>query len=260
MNGSKSNKQYIIALDLDDTLLNSKGEVSETTLKTIQEFKEKGFIIVISSTRGFSTCTKVADLILPHYICCQAGNMIIDNNKEIIYKNPFTKEDSLNLIETFKDISNSIVIDSDFGLYGIAADKFISRWGLHYCELSTLVNRNAYKFCIGFDNTDTQQKIEEYCNSKHYVCRKMIDDNYMFITPANSNKYYALEHLMKKLNISPKNLIVFGDDSSDKLSIEKAGFGVAMQNSKPDILASAKYTTLSNDEDGVAHFLNKHFK
>ena len=52
-------------------------------------------------------------------------------------------------------------------------------------------------------------------------------------------------------------LVVFGDDSSDKLSIKMAGFGVAVSNARPEVLDVAKYVTESNDEDGVASFLEK---
>ena len=47
----------------------------------------------------------------------------------------------------------------------------------------------------------------------------------------------------------------FGDDFGDQEMIEKAKIGVAMKNSQPVVLEHAKYVTLSNEEDGVAHFI-----
>ena len=44
-------------------------------------------------------------------------------------------------------------------------------------------------------------------------------------------------------------------DNSDLASIENADLGVAMANSKIHVLNAAKFTTDSNDEDGVAKFL-----
>ena len=40
--------------------------------------------------------------------------------------------------------------------------------------------------------------------------------------------------------------------------IQEAGCGVAMANAVPEILAAADQQTLSNDEDGVAVWLQKH--
>ena len=49
--------------------------------------------------------------------------------------------------------------------------------------------------------------------------------------------------------------MIFGDDFGDQEMIEKAKIGVAMKNSQPVVLEHAKYVTLSNEEDGVAHFI-----
>ena len=50
----------------------------------------------------------------------------------------------------------------------------------------------------------------------------------------------------------------FGDGLNDLTMIKEAGIGVAMSNACPEVLAAANYTTLSNDEDGVAAAL-RHF-
>ena len=39
--------------------------------------------------------------------------------------------------------------------------------------------------------------------------------------------------------------------------IEYAGLGVAMGNATDEIKEMADYVTLSNDEDGIAHVVNK---
>lgn len=256
--GTAKYLNHIIALDLDDTLLNSRGEVSERSLEVLKRCKDSGFHIVVSSTRGYSTCSKIAELISADYICCQAGNMIIDKDMNIIYKNPFNADDVSALIEHFSKYTQNFVIDSDFALCGIANDDFVKRWGLTRCDMETLKTLNAYKLCVGFEPS-FKDEIVAYCKEKGFVCRKMIDDDYMFITPANSDKYYALEQLMAILNSSPDKLIVFGDDHSDMLSIKNAGFGVAMQNSKDEVLNVSKFVTSTNDEDGVAKFLEENF-
>lgn len=254
---SSKQTNYIIAVDLDDTLLHSNGTVSERTLNTLKQCKEKGFILSISSTRGFGSCKKIADQISADYVCCQAGNMIVDKHQNIIYKNPFKTEDVESIVETFSKHTDLIFVDSDFNLYGQVINDFTKKWGVVYHDTNKLKNLNAYKLCVGYTEPLNNQ-IMEYCTQKGFVCRKMIDADYMFITPANSNKFYALEQLATICKTNISNLVVFGDDHSDLLSIQNAGFGVAMKNSKPEIIENAKYITLSNDEDGVADFLEKH--
>ena len=83
----------------------------------------------------------------------------------------------------------------------------------------------------------------------------MRNENIMLVTPGGSDKFYALEKLLEILDIDIDHLMVFGDDTSDMLSIQKAGFGVAMENSREEVKEKAKIITSSNDDDGVAKFL-----
>jgi Cof subfamily protein (haloacid dehalogenase superfamily) len=255
----KKYSNYIIAVDLDETLLNSNLEITNTTLETLAKCKDAGFKIAISSTRGYGSCEKVANLISADYVCCQAGNMIVDADKNIIYRHPFSKQELSDFIDYFTVFTDNITIDSDTCLYSAASSDFSRSWGVINKPVSEIKEMPAYKICAYYDQS-YKQEMKEYCKKHNFVCREMRGNDFMMlITPSNSDKYYALEQLINILNTDHSKLIVFGDDTSDLLSIQKAGFGVAMSNSKKEVLENAKYITLSNDEDGIAHFLNKTF-
>lgn len=53
------------------------------------------------------------------------------------------------------------------------------------------------------------------------------------------------------------DLLAFGDGYNDLSMLRYAGCGVAMANAAPEVRAEADYVTLSNEEDGIAHFLYK---
>ena len=65
---------------------------------------------------------------------------------------------------------------------------------------------------------------------------------------------------MAKVNLTPADMIAFGDGYNDLSMLRLAGMGVAMANAAPEVRADADYVTLSNEEDGVAvaieRFLN----
>ena len=255
---SKDYSKYIIAVDLDETLLNSNGKITERTMLTLARFKALGFVIAISSARGYGKCARFAEAISADYICCQAGNMIVDHNKTIVYKNTFDQKAVCDLIDHFSKYTNNFTIDSDFNLYGGLDDDFAHSWGVIHCPTEDLKSMTTYKICVGYDDS-YKEELLNYCKDHNFVCREMRSGTLMIITPPNSDKYFALEQLMQSLKTDPSKLIVFGDDTSDLLSIQKAGYGVAMSNSRQEVLDKAKYTTLSNDEDGVADFLEKNF-
>lgn len=63
--------------------------------------------------------------------------------------------------------------------------------------------------------------------------------------------------LANYLGIKPEEVICVGDASNDVHMLEYAGLSVAMGNAFDDIKAIADYVTHTNEEDGVAHVIEK---
>ena len=61
----------------------------------------------------------------------------------------------------------------------------------------------------------------------------------------------------KKLSIKREEVICIGDGGNDLSMVEYAGCGVAMGNAIPAVKEAADFQTLSNDEHGVAHAIEK---
>lgn len=252
-------KKYIIALDIDECLVDDKKELSEYTKRVLDECRKRGAVICISSTRGFGTCEDVAREISADYVCCQAGNMIVDvKNNKIIYKNAFEHEAVSDLIDEFLPYTNNFIMDSDYDLFGGIGDEFASFWGVVPCAIDNLKKKDIYKMCVWYDDS-FGKKIMDYCKRHGFVCRPMRGSPFMLITPEGSDKYFALEKLMEIFGTDVEHLFVFGDDHSDLMSIEKAKFGVAVANSRPEVLAAAKFVAESNNDNGVAKFLEERF-
>ncbi|MDE6673634.1 MAG: HAD hydrolase family protein [Acetatifactor sp.] len=58
-------------------------------------------------------------------------------------------------------------------------------------------------------------------------------------------------------NLSLSDIVSFGDDINDMEMLQICGIGVAVSNAVMDVKAVADCVTLSNDEDGVADWLEK---
>lgn len=248
--------KYIIALDLDETLLNSDLELSLHTKEVLKKCKDKGFVLVISSTRGYGSCKEIAKSICADYVCCHSGNMIVDERGNIIFKNAFKEDEVEEFINMAKKYTNNIIVDSDSNLFGGIDDEGARSWGVIPADIDSLSKMNVYKLSAYYES-EYQKDIEEYCKEHNYVCRVMRTGPYLLVTPQNSDKFYALEKLIEIIQTDLNHLIVFGDDNSDLLSIEKAKFGVAVANARQKVLDVAKFVTKSNDEDGVAKFLEE---
>ena len=75
--------------------------------------------------------------------------------------------------------------------------------------------------------------------------------------PPGIEKSKSLNHLISSLGIAREEVIAIGDGYNDKGMIEFAGLGVAMANASIEIQDAADYVTYSNEEDGVAHVVDK---
>lgn len=79
--------------------------------------------------------------------------------------------------------------------------------------------------------------------------------NNVEINHALAHKGEAMRRLAEALGFGLENCLAFGDGLNDLTMVRQAGFGVAMANAAPEVLAAAKLVAPSNDEDGVAAVL-----
>ena len=77
------------------------------------------------------------------------------------------------------------------------------------------------------------------------------------LVPKGIDKAQSLVRLLTQLELTPKDMIAFGDGYNDLSMLKLAGIGVAMANAAPEVRAEADYVTLSNEEDGVAAAIEK---
>lgn len=82
---------------------------------------------------------------------------------------------------------------------------------------------------------------------------------YYEYTDLGIDKAKALHEVFPKMGIEAKNIVSFGDGQNDRSIIEYAGIGVAMGNAVPEIKKIADEITDTNNNDGIAKFLDNLF-
>jgi Cof subfamily protein (haloacid dehalogenase superfamily) len=76
-------------------------------------------------------------------------------------------------------------------------------------------------------------------------------------TAQGVDKGMGVLHLCEVLGVDPRRVLAIGDSDNDIPMLEAVGFGVAMGNSTPGVIAAAKYNAPSVQEDGVAVVLQE---
>ena len=284
----------LIAIDLDGTLLNSYGTVSEKNKLALTKAKENGAEIVIASGRSTNSVKNIAnDLGICNYIICGNGSLIYDLQKEeIIYDKFIEKKKALQIIDICEQ--NSIY----YNIYteDMVIAKTLSNNVLFYHQENankpdnkkTKINlvQNIYEYVENLENQNILKitvsdndsiifngiirKLREVKDvdvlDVAHMSRKIIKNGteevsigyyYTEITNNNVDKWDAIEYLIKKLNIKKEEVMTIGDNVNDKIMIENAGRGVAMGNSAPYIKKIADIVVADNNQDGVAEAVEK---
>ena len=279
----------LIAIDLDGTLLNSYGQISENNKKTLQMAQEKGIQVVLASGRSTNSVKNLANEIgNSHYIICGNGSIIYDLQKEqIIYDKFIDKKKVLQIIEICeqnsiyynvytedmviaKNLSNNVLFYHQENANKPENKKTkINLVDNIYDYVKNLENENILKFTISDQSNiifnSIIKKIRKIKNidvlDVAHMSRKIIKTGteevsleyyYTEITSENVDKWIAISWLADKLNINKEEILAIGDNINDKMMIENAGMGVAMGNSVPYIQEIADKVVANNNEDGVA--------
>lgn len=284
----------LVAIDLDGTLLNSYGEVSNENKQAIKSAINNGVEIVLSSGRIGDSVESIAhDLSANNYYISGNGSMLYNMQEDKIeYENFIEKEKMLKLIKICEEnsiyysiytenmvITKSLKYNVAFYNYENSKKAFDKRTNINivqniYEYVENLKNNKFLKITICDDSEiifsriiDKFKKINniDVLDVAH-MSRKIIKEGteevpveyyYTEITNKNVDKWTAIEILIKKLNIKREEVIAIGDNMNDKLMIKNAGIGVAMGQANPKIKEIADFITQDNNNNGVANILNK---
>ena len=285
----------LVAIDLDGTMLNSYGIVTENTKKVIKNTINKGTEVIIASGRPIDSIKTIAKEIgSENYFIAGNGALIYDIKKDkIIYEKFMNKQKVLEIIKICEENSIS---------YNIYTEKTIIAKGLKYNVLyyykenlkkeenkktNITIVENVYEYIKNSENEkflkitvcdETKSVFNSIIRKLRtienidvldvlHMSRKMIKQGtedvpieyyYTEISLKDVDKWNAIEYIADKMNIKRNEVMAIGDNINDKKMIENAGLGVAMGGSTPVITKIADFITSNNNEDGVAKALEKY--
>lgn len=261
--------------DLDGTLLRSNETTSEYTNNVINNLTERGMIFSYATARSLVTAKKVTSGInakIP--LIVYNGAFVVDNiTEDILVANYFDSRVNFVLDDLFANKIYPIVYAYIDGkekfsfvpeLCSDGANKFLdSRKGdIRTNAVRTIDDLKKgnifYITCI-----DEPQKLEpiyeKYRDSCHCVYQTEIytNEQWLEIMPLNASKAKAIKQLQSLLKC--EKVVVFGDGRNDIDMFEMADESYAVQNAHEDLKRIATSIIFSNDEDGVAKWLDEKF-
>lgn len=283
----------LIAIDLDGTLLNSYGEISQENKEAIRYAIEKNIEIVLASGRDTDTMKKMSlDLGIKKYLVTGNGASIYNiEANENIYEKFLDLKKAIEIIEICKNNSIFFNVYTDKGIITENIDfnvkVFNSENNSKPIERQTNIevvenlyeyvknnNLNILKIIICDENRVIFNRILEKISKINnvnileieHMSKKIIKDGtnnvnieyyYTEISSKGVNKWDAIQYLTKQLSILPEEVICIGDNENDRKMVENAGLGISMKNSALASKNIGKYITDDNNSNGVASAIYK---
>lgn len=265
----------LIALDMDGTLLKGDNTISLKTKEALRLAKERGIKIVISTGRpiqGVMKYLEELDLINDdEYVLAYNGSSVYSTkNLTPIIRNGLSGREVKDIYRLSKELNVEF--------HGFVDDCCIAPRENKYTKAEIEHNHIDVKildfekdiqdedFVIKVmllkDKDELDEAVKKIPNEYFEKFNGVRSVSFIFeFMNKNCSKSSGLKALAEHLNISPNEIIAFGDGENDIDMLEFAGLGVAMENASDNVKSKADYVTLSNEEDGVAHvIINKILK
>lgn len=284
----------LIAIDLDGTLLNSYGEITEKNKEAIKYALNKGVNVILASGRDPQTMKKISEeLGIKNFLIAGNGASVYDIKLgKNIYENFLEIDKALKIIKICKE--NSIFF-SVYTTNGIVTD------GIEY-NIKVFNNENSFRPNKKRTNIEIVRDIYNYiqwekpnilkiiiCDENKIIFNNIIEKMrnvrnveilevehmskkmirigtqeypieyfYTEVTNKNANKWDAIQFLIRKLGIAENDVMCIGDNMNDLKMIKNAGLGIAMKNSAIEKQNIADYVTEDNNSDGVGNAIYKY--
>lgn len=263
-------KQYLIALDLDGTLLKDWESMSEKTVKYLKEINKLGHDIVIATGRPHRSAEMFYDeLELTTPIINYNGGLVTckHDKKFVPYSLNLDRKDVISIFHDNEDIIENAFTEVKDDIY-LLHDTEKIRPLIHYFNGATLtvgrfediLDKDPNGFLVVCHKGKTDQ-FEQYIKDRYdgKILARNWGSEYDYIvelyTP-ETNKAKGLEYVAQYLGYKQEDIIAFGDAHNDIEMLEYAHHGVAMANAQERLKVTVEHVTkYRNDEDGIVHYL-----
>ena len=263
----------LIALDIDGTLLNDDKIITPKTKAALIAAQKKGCRVILASGRpiaglmGFALELEMDkyDGLLLGYNGARVSDMAGNNLVEFSITNSIAVEFARKL-EQFEVVT---FIDDGKRMFVKDIEGFNVKYEYTTNSLEPYVVSNIADELASSKYNPAKVLIA----APHEILVPIIDDIksgyeqqfsfilsapfYLEVTMKGVNKADSLSETCRLLGLTSEEVIAFGDAQNDCSMVEFSGCGVAMANSCEELFKIADETTLSNNDDGIAHTLIK---
>ena len=267
----------LIATDLDGTLLNTNGEISQENLDAIHTLAEHGVHLVPASGRSYS---EMPEILRSHpdirYFLYSNGAAVLDRETGEKIELCIPKAISNRVLDLLFSFEVHITYRHGGICYGDAAQQnadayaYYHVWQRHreVVEEFAVYEKNfrdrAYAadcvemFAVYFHSEAEFEACREALRTIEGIGSAQIAYCGLEIFSSSAGKGRALLALADKLGIAQEETAAVGDSDNDRSMILAAGTGFVVSNANDTLKADADEVICSNDDHAMAYIFENY--
>lgn len=259
----------LIAIDLDDTLLNKKKEISSKNILAVNKASQKNIKIVIATGRPYFRVIPILKKLnllndSQVVITLNGGYICNGTNTKVLHEKLLNNEDITKIIKIINITKLCFNVYWRENIYTERIEEEIKKLPVYDGIKFSFINNKELKkltYAHKIIVASSANKIEKY---KDYFVRKLKNytvvqstPNFLEILPKNTDKGEGLKELTKIYGYDKSEIMAIGDAENDIPMLEFAQMKVAMQNADEKVKKIANFITRSCEENGVAFAIEK---
>jgi len=263
----------LIVMDMDDTLMTSDNKVSVETAQYLIDIQAQGYKVVLASgrpTNGMMPTAKHLKLDQhdSYVISYNGGKTVKVSDEKVEVSRTVSKSDFDSIVDFCRDQKLFVLTYQDGYIVYEGEHEYMNieseLTGLpmkQVDDLKAYIQEDVPKV-MGIDYvpniTSIRNDLDGHFNENIDVTTSK--PFFLEFMAQGVSKGNAITELCQKFDIKLSQVIGFGDSSNDVSMLKVVGKAVAMGNANDDVKAVADEVTLTNDNDGIPHSLNKLLK
>lgn len=265
-------KKHLIISDMDGTLGGLDHNVSETTKQVIRDLLDEGHLFYIATGRMKALIAQVAQDIDPRVRIVGSNGGIMETENGFVIE-PMDDDTTTRIyhIAQKREIPALFFTDKDILYTNFVPEFFVEPNSFNQDAIVKQIEseQDLKDFTI-INALFMAHHLEHPESHLHPIREILLDELEVNVTSSNPgnleiyaksvSKGNAVTKLMKKHNIDPEHVIVFGDGFNDVSMFQVAKTSVAMENAPEGVKKHATHITGTNTENGVVEFLLNYLK
>lgn len=260
-----------IFLDLDGTLNNDEKVITPRTKEALMAAQRRGVRVVLASARPSPGLFKERDILrLQDYggilMSYNGGRIVEAQSGRVLFQTTMDISQTKDVLRRLERLPVTPILDDGVRFYvtdknGYKVDyecqnnRMECREVAHLADFLCFAPVKILMSVLPEVLKEVQRKIADFLPEELTVVQTA--PFYLEIIPAAINKGQGLLDTCAALGIDPKDTVAFGDAENDIPMLKAAGVGVAMGNAAEPVKAAADGVTLTNNEDGIAVWLEQ---